>query len=422
MTRRPRAVSQNRAGDAAASPAETPATLAAAAATLAAANATLAAADATLAAAGLHHGRRSTRAGTWKQGERIHPAKPTPPQRPAPASRRTPGVVSIPAWEHLPWLLAGFSTRQGGQSTAYASGGPPEQNLGFTAEDDPVTVAENRRRFVAAVTRTKLRIRPTAPDLITIRQCHTGLIRRVDSAPTGKERPSGTPDPTPTGKERPSGTPGRAALPLATPDGKALLRGDALYTRDPNLLLGILTADCVPVLVADTRTHAVAAFHAGWRGTLARIVERGVGTLQREFGSRPKDLIATIGPAIGPCCFAVGEEVRHEFDSQFAHAPQLFSEVFTSDPIREKYPMLFLTARPPGHSNLGPQIHLDLWEANRRQLLAAGLRASAITVIGECTACTRLPDGRRKYFSHRSEHGFTGRMLSVIGTTPPLVP
>jgi hypothetical protein len=281
--------------------------------------------------------------------------------------------------------VAGFSTRQGGQTTAYAAGGPPEQNLGYTPEDDPVAVAETRRRLVAAI--TKARKGSPAPDLVTIRQCHTGIIRRVDTAD----------------------------LPLSTPDGKALLRGDALFTHDPNLLLGILTADCVPVLIADTRTHAVAAFHAGWRGTLARIVERGVGTLRREFGSRPQDLVAAIGPSIGACCFAVGEEVRHEFESQFAYDPQLFSEVYDSDAIREKYPMLFLTARAPGHSNLGPQIHLNLWEANRRQLLDAGLRAASITVIGECAACTRLRDGRRKYFSHRAEHGFTGRMLSIIG-------
>ncbi len=277
--------------------------------------------------------------------------------------------------------MAGFSTRQGGQTTAYAAGGPPEQNLGYTPEDDPATVLEARRRLVAAIAKSRKASPP--PPLVTIRQCHSGIIRRVD----------------------------------ATPDGKALLRGDALFTRDPHLLLGILTADCVPVLLADTRTHAVAAFHAGWRGTLARIVERGVGTLRREFGSRPQDLIAAIGPSIGACCFAIGEEVRHDFDSQFAYAPTLFSEVYDSNPIREKYPLLFLTARAPGHSHLGPQLHMDLWEANRRQLLDAGLQPSAITVIGHCTACTRLPDGRRKYFSHRAEHGFTGRMLSLIGTT-----
>jgi polyphenol oxidase len=180
--------------------------------------------------------------------------------------------------------------------------------------------------------------------------------------------------------------------------------------------VGIQTADCVPVLLADTRTRAVAAFHAGWRGTLARIVERGVGAMQLQFGSRPRDLIAAIGPAIGPCCFAVGEEVRGEFESQFAYAPELFSEVYDADPVRRKYPMLFLTARAPGHSNLGPQIHLDLWQANRRQLLDAGLRPKAITVVAGCTACSRLANGLRKYFSHRAEQGFTGRMMSVVGT------
>jgi polyphenol oxidase len=302
-------------------------------------------------------------------------------------TQRVAGVVTVPAWRPYRWLAAGFSTRQGGRSTAYSAGNYPEQNLGFTREDDPVWVLENRRRFVTAVA-SRAMVK-SAPELVTIRQCHTGIIRGV----------------------------GREDLPLLTEDGKALLRGDALFTGDADILLGILTADCVPVLIADTRTHAVAAFHAGWRGTLARIVERGVGTLQREFGSRPKDLIAAIGPAIGPCCFAVGGEVREEFESQFAYAPRLFSEVFESDPVREKYPMLFLTARAPGHSDLGPQIHMDLWEANRRQLMDAGLKASAISVVGECTACARLKDGRRKYFSHRAEHGFTGRMLSVIGVT-----
>jgi YfiH family protein len=296
-----------------------------------------------------------------------------------------PGIVTIPAFAAHPWLIAAFSTRQGGLSTAYATGGPPEQNLGYTPEDEPAAILAARHRLVAALTNS---INPT-PELITIRQCHSGLIRGV----------------------------ARADLPLTTPEGRALLQGDALYTCDPNLLLGILTADCVPVLVADTRTHAVAAFHAGWRGTLARIVEQGIGTLRRDFGSNPEDLIAAIGPSIGACCFAIGDEVRDQFDSQFAYAPELFSEVYDTDPIREKYPMLFLTARAPGHSNLGPQLHMDLWEANRRQLLAAGLQASAITTIGHCTACTRLPDGRCKYFSHRAEQGFTGRMLSIIGTT-----
>jgi YfiH family protein len=334
--------------------------------------------DAVLAGVGLQHGRRATRTGSWSGGERIKLAKCSSGGEVA--RRGSAGVVKIAAWEKYPWLQAGFSTRQGGGSRVYSFGEVGEQNLGWTKEDEAETVAENRRRFVAAVAGKGKH------ELVTMRQFHSGMVRLVSPGET-----------------------------LATADGKAVLRGDGLMTREAGVLLGVQTADCVPVLIADTRTRAVAAFHAGWRGTLARIVERGIGTMQMEFGSRPKDLVAAIGPAIRSCCFAVGEEVRFEFESQFAYAPELFTEVYDSDPVREKYPLLFLTARAPGHSNIGPQIHLDLQEANRRQLLDAGLKANAISVVAECTSCARLKGGRRKYFSHRAESGFTGRMLAVVG-------
>jgi len=305
-----------------------------------------------------------------------------------------PGVMKVAGWERYPWLRAGFSTRQGGGTTAYADGGPDsaapaELNLGWTKEDAAEVVAANRTQFVRAVWGAGRQ-----PELVTVRQFHSGMVRVVGEP--------GSEDPDP-------------GHPEFSKDWRAVLRGDALMTRRPGLLLGVQTADCVPVLLVDTKTRAVAAFHAGWRGTLARIVERGVGTMRLELGSKPKDLVAAIGPAIAACCFAVGEEVQHEFESQFAYAPELLSEVYDRDPIKLKYPMLFLTQRAPGHSNIGPQIHLDLHEANRRQLLDAGLRAKAITVMGECTACTRLKDGRRKYFSHRAEHGYTGRMMGVVG-------
>lgn len=341
----------------------------------------IAAVDALFASIGLEHGRRATRSGAWKHGERVR-VRRTSAVNPRPTTRKshpTPGLLRPAGWEAYPWLRAGFSTREGGATTAF--GNPADLNLGWNVNDPAETVAANRRRFVWALAGKN------PGELVAVRQFHSPLIRVV----------------------------GPDTAPLATPEGRPVLRGDALITSRPDILLAILTADCVPVLVADTRRRVVAAFHAGWRGTLARIVERGIGTMRLQFGSRPKDLIAAIGPGIGACCYSVGEEVRFDFQSQFSYAPSLFSEVYDSDPVKDKYPLLFLTARAPGHSNIGPQIHLDLIEANRRQLLDAGLSASKISVVGECTACTRLPNGQRRYFSHRDEHGYTGRMLSIIG-------
>jgi YfiH family protein len=176
---------------------------------------------------------------------------------------------------------------------------------------------------------------------------------------------------------------------LATADGRALLQGDGLLTDVPGVLLGVGTADCVPVLVADVRKRVVAAFHAGWRGTVARIVEQGIGRMGAEYGSRPEDLVAAVGPSIGSCCYAVGEEVRSEFGGHFGYAEELFRGVD------------------------GGQVHLDLWEANRRQLLDAGVARTAM--VGECTACARDAGGGLRYFSHRGERGVAGRMLSVVG-------
>ena len=350
--------------------------------------------DAILAGGDLEHGRRASRGGSWKDGERVRKGKMGEPSPGKSPTRQRPGVVTVAGWDRYPWLRAGFSTRQGGRTAVYGDADRGTQNLGWTKDDAAEIVAGNRQRFVRAVAGA------SSVELVTVRQIHSGMVRIIGE-PTS--HPS-------QAQDRDVGHP-----EFSTADGRAVLRGDALMTRQRGLLLGIQTADCVPVLIADTKTRAVAAFHAGWRGTLARIVERGVGTMRLEFGSQPKNLIAAIGPAVGACCYSVGEEVRHEFESQFAYAPELFSEVYDSDPVRDKYPMLFLTARAPGHSNIGPQIHLDLHEANRRQLLDAGVKAKAITVVGECTACARLRDGRRKYFSHRAEHGFTGRMLSAIG-------
>jgi YfiH family protein len=274
------------------------------------------------------------------------------------------------------WLVHGFSTRSGGSSRIYGSNA---LNLGFTKDDSKALVERNRAEFLRGLGAITERRSPRRADaklwpLVTLRQVHSDIIRLVDKA------------------------------------GEAQLVGDGMITKTPGLLLGIQTADCLPVMLVDPKHRAVGVFHAGWRGTVKRIVEKGVGEMQRSFGSRPGDLKAAIGPGIHGCCYEVGGEVREKFESQFAYAEKLFREVEESDPVREKYPMLFLTARAPGHSVLPKKIFLDLVEANRQQLHAAGVPEKNIEASPFCTNCrTDL------LFSYRSEKGRTGRMMSVVG-------
>ena len=278
-------------------------------------------------------------------------------------------IIRSPLLSRLPGLVHGFSTRIGGCSDAY---GGAQLNLGFTASDNANNVERNRELFLGEVLG-----HPRSVQTMSLRQIHSGLIHIL------KDK-----DP----------------LPLKPP------KGDGVITGRRDVLLAIQVADCVPVLVADAQLGAVGAFHAGWRGTAKRIVERGVGSMRTVFGCNNRDLYAAIGPCIHSCCYAVGDEVIDEFHSQFQYADELFSDVYDRDPIREKYPMLFLTARAPGHSNIGPQVHLNLVEANRRQLLDAGIPEDHVSAAKECTSCrTDL------LFSHRAEAGYTGRMMGVIG-------
>lgn len=288
-------------------------------------------------------------------------------------------VLRVPYLSKFPWLVHGFSTRPGGFSRAY---GGKALNLGFTGEDAKSTVERNRAAFLRELrshSRHRARaaskkLRPENSTLITLRQFHSDIIHSVDSPPESQ------------------------------------LAGDGLITAVPGLLLGIQTADCLPIILVDPKRRAVGVFHAGWRGTMKRIVEKGVGEMHRRFGSRPADLRAAIGPGIHGCCYQVGAEVREQFESQFSYAAKLFREVEERDPVREKYPMLFLTARPPGHNVLPKKIFLDLVEANRQQLLAASVPAKNIEASPLCTNCR--PD---LLFSYRAEKGQTGRMMAVIG-------
>ncbi len=190
--------------------------------------------------------------------------------------------------------------------------------------------------------------------------------------------------------------------------------GDGLVTSQAGRLLVIRTADCVPILLADPEHRAVAAVHAGWRGTVLRVVEKAVGEMRAQFGSRPGRLYAAIGPSIRGCCYQVGSEVVEAFRSQFAYAEELFQPA-ESDPVHDRYPMLFMTGAPPGHPhdprwNPERAMRLDLALANFRQLRQAGLRKENITVLPYCTYC--FP---RRFYSYRREGEAAGRMAAVIG-------
>ena len=333
--------------------------------------------DALFKEAGLTRSLRGNAGGVTRRMrfERAAPQELTTPAPHPQVAENGVEWLAAAGWKRTGWLWHGFSTRRGGLSRTYCpDDAPSELNLGFTAEDERETVIANRRLLTEAISGS-----PATP-MISLRQIHSNLVVLASMADASRERP---------------------------------LKGDGLMTDKPGLLLAIQTADCIPVLMADRKRRAVAAFHAGWRGTVKRIVESGIARMRLAFGSRPEDLIAAIGPGIGACCYSVGEEVLSEFESQFTYGRELFCEVYDSDPIRTRYPMLFLTQRAPGHSEIGPKLHVNLVEANRRQLLAAGLKAGSISVVGGCTSCQ--PE---MFFSHRAAKGYAGRMMSVIGIRP----
>jgi polyphenol oxidase len=278
----------------------------------------------------------------------------------------------------LGWLVHAFSTRLGGVSRVY---GGSALNLGFTKHDTRAAVERNRQLFLKELgVANGHRSWP----LISLRQIHSDLIHCIDGIRIDGMR----------GDEM-------TAQPLA---------GDGLVTDTPGLVLAVQAADCLPIILADRKQRAVGVFHAGWRGTVQRIVEKGVGEMRKYFKSDPRNLVAAIGPGVRGCCYEVGGEVRTRFEAQFVYADTLFREVKESDPVREKYPLLFLTARAPGHGELPPKLFLDLIEANRRQLLDAGVIARNIDTAAPCTAChTDL------LFSFRAEKGVTGRMMAVAG-------
>ena len=304
----------------------------------------------------------------------------------------------------IPWLRHAFSTRvlrptrgrqqspmrrvagtklAAGSNTAFAG-----LNLGLAEKDRRARIEANRRLFYDRVGVGTL-------ELAGLRQIHSSLVH------TARAGGSGTVRYTPSGC-----TPAQAAS-----DGPPY--GDSLMTDQRGILLSVCTADCVPLLLVDPARRAIAAVHAGWRGSLQRIVEKTVGEMRRAFHSQPEELLAAIGPCIRACCYQVGQEVVEAFCGCFVQCEDYFKQPPLSDAaqaLRSRYPLWLLSARTPGRGpHAGAAAHLDLVAVTHDQLRNAGVRSTNIHVASFCTACrTDL------FFSHRKE-GRTGRMMAAIG-------
>jgi polyphenol oxidase len=252
--------------------------------------------------------------------------------------------------EHAGFTNA-FSTRLGGVSPMPSDA----LNLAGFNEDDAENIYENRRRF--------LNLFDGDWTLTGCWQIHSADVRIVHNQEEAQPKPGVL------GDEQ---------------------YCDALISNTPKILLAVKTADCVPVLIADQKTGAVAAVHAGWRGTSTSIVLKTIGQLQSEYGTQPEDLLAAIGPAANTCCYEVGNDVIDRFKEVFPQSDHLFI------PTRE------------GHARI------DLQTANRDQLIKAGVSPGRTHVAPLCTM-----DRTDLFFSYRREkklNGRVGRLMSVIGT------
>jgi YfiH family protein len=244
----------------------------------------------------------------------------------------------------------GFSSRGGGVSPM------PQGSLNLAGfnEDTAENILENRRRF--------LKLFPGNWNLAGCWQMHGIDVRVVDSAAEAK--------------------------PAEDSHGDSIYC-DAIVSNASQVLAGVKTADCVPLLLGDPQTRSFAAVHAGWRGTFAGIALYAIERLMKEYGAKPEDLQVAIGPAAAVCCYEVGAEVIDGFRERFAYSDKLF--VATRD----------------GHARI------DLLKANQTQLTAAGVPAEQIHTAPLCTM-----NRTDLFFSYRREkqsQGKVGRLMSVIG-------
>lgn len=240
----------------------------------------------------------------------------------------------------------GFSTRRGGVS----EGMWESLNLGISRGDDPDHVRENYRRFLAA-------IGARGNSIAACSQVHGAVVRNITSADV-----------------------------VTDPYDKTAAEADGLITAIPGVILTIYTADCIPVLLYDPRRRVAAALHAGWRGTAAGIVTVAVGQMASVYGTDPADILAAIGPGIGPDCFETHEDVPNALTAAMAMNV-----------------LPFIRLKENG------KFAVDLKSINARRLELAGVLPDHIAVCDDCTCCLE-----EKYWSHRRQGTQRGSMASMI--------
>lgn len=262
--------------------------------------------------------------------------------------KKTPQNLWVGKFSSFPpeYVNHGISTRLSGVSEKpYAS-----LNLALHVGDVEEKVLENRNRFAVAVG-------VLAERICTAEQIHSDVVTVVTEADAGR---------------------GSRAY------AEAIKGTDALITNVPELPLMLCFADCTPLLFFDEEHRAIGIAHGGWKGTVQRIAGKTLRAMEEQFGTRAENCLAAIGPAIGPKHYAVGEEVAANFRKEFSYAEE-FSE------LRDG------------------KTYLNLWEANRRQLLEAGMKDENIDMASACTV-----EDNAWYFSYRAEGAVTGRIAALI--------